>query len=64
MREQDQALESSEPVGPEAVPLVPERQSPRRRERRDQEHLLVEVAWLIIEGAMVFRRLRGILARI
>jgi hypothetical protein len=43
------------PVGP----------SPRRRAvDQDAEPLLVALAWLIIEGAVVFRRVRGILARI
>lgn len=64
MREQDQALEHSEPMGPEAVSSGPGRQLPRRRERRDQEPLLVEVAWLVIEAATVFHRLRRILARL
>ncbi len=31
---------------------------------RDAEPLLVELAWLVIEGAVLFRRMRGILARI
>lgn len=64
MREQDHVSESSEPMGPEAVPPVPKRQSPKSRERPDGESLLVDLAWLIIEGAVVFRRLRGILARL
>jgi len=38
---------------------------PRRRSvSRDSEPLLVELAWLVIEGAVFFRRLRGLLARI
>jgi hypothetical protein len=64
MREQDQVGESSEPMGPEAVPSMPGRQSPKSRERPDRESLLVDFAWLIIEAAVVFRRLRGILARL
>jgi hypothetical protein len=37
---------------------------PGRHGQQDQESLLVEIAWLIIDGAKVFRRLRRILARI
>jgi hypothetical protein len=37
---------------------------PARQGRRDEESLAVEIAWLIIDGAKVFRRLRRILARI
>jgi hypothetical protein len=37
---------------------------PARRGRRDEEPLVVEIAWLIIEGARVVWRLGRILARI
>jgi hypothetical protein len=37
---------------------------PARQGRRDEESLVVEIAWLVIDGAKVFRRLRRILARI
>jgi hypothetical protein len=38
---------------------------PRRRlVSRDSEPLLVELAWLVIEGVVFLRRLRGLLARI
>jgi hypothetical protein len=37
---------------------------PARQGRRAEESLAVEIAWLIIDGAKVFRRLRRILARI
>jgi hypothetical protein len=37
---------------------------PARRGRQDEEPLVVEVAWLIIEGARVVWRLGRILARI
>ena len=38
---------------------------PRRRSvSRDSEPLLVELAWLVIEGVVFLRRLRGLLARI
>ena len=36
----------------------------RRRADRNTEPLLVELAWLVIEGAVLFRRVRAILARI
>ena len=36
----------------------------RRAAGRDSEPLLVELAWLVIEGAVLFRRVRGNLARI
>lgn len=46
----------------DVAPLDP---PPRRRSpRRDSEPLLVELAWLVIEGAVCLRRLRGLLARI
>ena len=38
--------------------------SRRRSVGQDSESLLVALAWLIIEGAVLFRRVRGILARI
>ena len=41
-----------------------ESHSMRRAAGRDSEPLLVELAWLVIEGAILFRRMRGILARI
>jgi hypothetical protein len=37
---------------------------PARHGQQNQESLLVEIAWLIIDGAKVFRRLRRILARL
>lgn len=48
-------------VATDVPPLAP---PPRRRSvGRESEPLLVELAWLVIEGAVLFRRLRGILAR-
>jgi len=37
---------------------------PVRRGRQDEEPLVVEIAWLVIEGARVLWRLGRILARI
>jgi hypothetical protein len=38
---------------------------PRRHSvGQDSEPLLVALAWLVIEGALLVRRLRGLLARI
>jgi hypothetical protein len=34
------------------------------RSRPEQELLIVELAWLVIEGARLFQRLRRILVRI
>jgi hypothetical protein len=64
MREQAQAFDS--PGSEEAPPEVSaqEHKPPAKQNRGKQEPLLVELAWLIIEGAIAFRRLRGILARL
>ena len=64
MSEQDQALDS--PGLAEAQPGTspPERQPPVARSRPEQELLIVEMAWLVIEAATVFHRLRRILARL
>ena len=46
----------------DVAPLDP---LPRRRSAsRDSEPLLVELAWLVIQGAVFLRRFRGLLARI
>jgi len=51
--------------GGEKTDVAPLGPPPRRRSvGRESEPLLVELAWLVIEGAVLFRRLRGILARI
>ena len=51
--------------GVEKTDVTPLNPPPKRRSvGQDSEPLLVSLAWLIIEGAVVFRRLRGILARI
>ena len=51
--------------GTEKTDIAPRDFPPlRRAASRDSEPLLVELAWLVIEGAVLFRRVRGILARI
>jgi hypothetical protein len=53
--------------GPEEVTTggAPKGELPMRRSAGDHsEPLLVELAWLVIEGAVFLRRLRGLLARI
>ena len=42
----------------------PEAPGRGRRSDRDSEPLVVELAWLVVEGAVVLRRVRAILARI
>lgn len=37
---------------------------PARQGRRDEESLVVKIAWLVIDGAKLLRRVRRILARI
>ena len=49
----------------EKTGIAPQDSSPvRHAAGRDSEPLLVELAWLVIEAAVLFRRVRGILARI
>jgi hypothetical protein len=50
-----------------AVQVEPDKQGdrpPMRRGPRDQEPLIVEIAWLVIEAATAFYRLRRILTRL
>lgn len=64
MMEQERTRESP---GPMAVQAEPDKQGdrpPMRRGQRDQEPVIVEIAWLVIEGARLFQRLRRILGRI
>jgi hypothetical protein len=64
MNEQDQALDSPGLAGAQPRTSPPERQPPVPRSRAEQELLIVELAWLVIEGAHLFQRLRRILVRI
>ncbi len=63
---QDEARVVDGPAGgTEKTDIAPPGSPPvRRAAGRESEPLLVELAWLVIEGAVLFRRLRGILARI
>jgi hypothetical protein len=64
MSEQDRALDSPGLAGAQPGTSPPERQPPVARSRPEQELLIVELAWLVIEGAHLFQRLRRILVRI
>ncbi|MFI5341721.1 MAG: hypothetical protein ACHQ7N_18005 [Candidatus Methylomirabilales bacterium] len=63
---QDEARVVDAPAGGrEKTDIAPPDSPPvRRAAGRESEPLLIELAWLVIEGAVLFRRLRGILARI
>jgi hypothetical protein len=51
--------EEGTPAGvPWGIPPTP------RPSSEPREPILVELAWLVIEGAVLLRRLRGLLARI
>jgi len=64
MSEQDRALDSPGLAGAQPGTPPPERQPPVARSRPERELLIVELAWLVIEGAHLFQRLRRILVRI
>jgi hypothetical protein len=64
MSEQGQVLEGSGDAGAQPGTSPPEGKPPVARSRPEQELLIVEVAWLVIEGAHLFQRLRRILVRI
>lgn len=64
MTERERAVESA---GPTAAPVEPDKQGhrpPMRRGRQDEESLVVEIAWLVIEAATALYRFRRILARL
>jgi hypothetical protein len=63
MSEQERQGGSTEERGAEVEEPRAER-LPARQGRRDEESLVVEIAWLIIDGAKLLRRARRILARI
>ena len=54
--ERERAVEGA-PREAQAEPDTQAHHPPMRRGSRDQEPLVVEIAWLIIEGAVVFQRL-------
>jgi len=64
MTERERAAEGPSSM---ATQVEPERQGHRalrRRGPRDEEPLIVEIAWLVIEAATVLYRLRRILTRL
>lgn len=64
MTEQERARESPGPMPPQMEPDTQGHHPPMRRGPRDQEPLIVEIAWLVIEAATVVYRLRRILTRL
>ena len=65
MQDEKQVVDGREHGAGNADDVAPLDPLPRRRSlSRDSEPLLVELAWLVIEGAVFLRRLRGLLARI
>lgn len=64
MSEQDQVLERPGHAGAQPGTSPPEGKPPVARSRPEQELLIVELAWLVIEGARLFQRLRRILDRV
>lgn len=64
MAEQEHARESPGPMPAQVEPEPQAQHAPMRRGQRDQEPVIVEVAWLVIEAARVLSRLRRILARL
>jgi len=65
MPKENNVVDRPEQGREEKAGVAPVSPPPRRRAaNQDAEPLLVALAWLIIEGAGLFRRVRGILARI
>lgn len=65
MRDEKQVVDSRERGAEKTDDVASLDLLPRRRSvSRDSEPLLVELARLVIEGAVFLRRLRGLLARI
>lgn len=62
--ERERAVESAAPGEARVDPDTQGRHPPMRRGPRDQEPLIVDMAWLVIEAATVIYRLRRILARL
>jgi hypothetical protein len=55
--ERERAVEGPAPGEARVEPDTQAHHPPMRRGSRDQEPLVVEIAWLIIEGAVIFQRL-------
>jgi hypothetical protein len=55
--ERERAVEDAAPGEARVGPATQAHHPSMRRGSRDQEPLVVEIAWMIIEGAVVFQRL-------
>lgn len=64
MAELEQPIESADSTATQGEPERRGRRLPMRRGQRDEEPLVVEMAWLVIEAATAFYRVRRILARL
>jgi hypothetical protein len=65
MQDEKHVVDSREHGGEKTDDVAPLDPLPKRRSiGRNTEPLLVELAWLVIEGAVFLRRVRGLLARI
>ena len=64
MTERERAVESAGPTAAQVEPNEQGYRPPMHRGRQDEEPLVIEVAWLVIEAATAFYRLRRVLARL
>jgi len=64
MTEREHPAEGPSSMATQVQPQRQGHQAPMRRGPRDEEPLIVEIAWLVIEAATVLYRLRRILARL
>ena len=64
MKEQGSVREGPSPMAGGVEPDKQGDRPPMRGEPRDQEPLIIEIAWLVIEAATAFYRLRRILTRL
>jgi hypothetical protein len=64
MTEQERAVEGTGPVAAQVEPHTQGHRPPMRRGQQDEEPLVIEMAWLVIEAATALYRLRRILARL
>jgi len=64
MTERERPVESPNAMATQGEPERQGHRPLRRRGPRDEEPLVVEIAWLVIEAATVLYRLRRILTRL
>jgi len=64
MTERERAVESADPTAAQVKPDEQGHRPPMHRGRQDEEPLVIEMAWLVIEAATAIYRLRRILARL